>query len=138
MLNVPKIKKQYLFCVLLSLITLVSSAQNVKYFLDKNDQLTDSAKAASYMVVYAKTPTDTVYKMEQYSLENLLMVTGAFKDQALSIPHGQYAYYIINRETKNGSFSKANNYQDTTYRKPIDHFLDARGTFINGKMNGEW
>ncbi|TCC91676.1 hypothetical protein EZ428_07920 [Pedobacter frigiditerrae] len=113
-------------------------SQNLKYYLDKTDQVADSAKATSYIVVFAKTNSDTVYRMEQYSLENLLIVSGSFKDEALSIPHGKYVYYIISRETKKGSFSKANNYQDTTYNKPIGHYLDAKGEFLNGKMNGEW
>lgn len=130
--------KIFLLIVFISIWTNFSYAQNSKFFLDKDDQITDSVKAKSYMILYERKLTDTVYYMKQFSLENLLMVEGSFKDEALSVPHGIYSYYIIHRETKNGSFSKANNYQDTSYHKPLSHYLDARGLFINGKMNGEW
>jgi antitoxin component YwqK of YwqJK toxin-antitoxin module len=113
-------------------------SQNLKYYLDTKDQITDSTHAVSYMIVFEKTQKDTLFRMKQFSLENLLIIEGAFKDEALSIPHGEYIYYTIIRESSNGSFSKANNYKDTTYHKPIAHFIDARGKFVNGKMNGEW
>lgn len=127
-----------IFILLSILFVNLVFAQDTKLFLDKNEQVVDSTKASSYMMITAKSDADSVYRVRQFSFENLLILSGSFKDQTLSIPHGEYSYYQILREIGKGSFSKANNYTDTVYRKPEEHFLDARGSFFDGKMNGEW
>lgn len=131
--------KKLLILIFFGFLASKGFAQSKKFFLSKDDRITDSVKAKSYMLVFNKTESDSVYHMKQYSLEDLIIVSGSFKDDALSIPHGLYMYYQINREFKNGSFSKADNYkEDDSYKKPIAHYLSSKGKFLNGKMNGEW
>ncbi len=115
--------KKYALSLSLLFLSLISLAQNVKYFLDKDNQITDSANAKSFMIVFEKLPNDTLYQMKQFSLENLMLISGSFEDAALSIPHGTYYYYEI---------SKAPNDQ-----KP-KRYLDKSGSFFKGKMQGVW
>ena len=120
--------KKYALSLSLLWLSFNGLAQNVKYFLDKDNQITDSANARSFMIVFEKLPNDTVYQMKQFSLENLMLISGSFEDAALSIPHGTYYYYEISRAQQNGP----NN------QKPITRYLDKSGSFFKGKMQGVW
>jgi antitoxin component YwqK of YwqJK toxin-antitoxin module len=126
-------KRLFILFVLIFLFK-EGSAQNTTFYLDKNDQIIDSTKAVSFLIIANKAETDTIYQMRQFSLEKLLIVSGSFKDAALSVPHGTYYYYKIIRETPKGWVKGT----DTIYRKPISRHLEKTGLFLNGKMEGTW
>lgn len=129
-----------LFCCYF--LGLAQEKKEAKLFLDKQDQMTDSVNAKSYLIVHEKKEGDSVYRAEQYSMDSFLILKGGFADANLSVAHGEYSYYAIHRENKKGDWSlekiKNTNYVDTSYRHPVSHFLEKKGLFLNGKQNGRW
>lgn len=111
-----------------------SFGQNIKYFLDDQNDVCDSAKASAYMILYQKKESDSVFKMNEYTIDGLLLAKISFKDVNFSILHGQSEYY---KAVGNNSSELTGNI-DTTYHKPDESYLQTKGNYILGKKNGIW
>ena len=100
-------------------------------FFDAEDKVTaDSTKANSY-AIYGKVTGGNVYVFKKYDLDGYLMVTGSFKDDGLTIPHGKFVYY----DWINPYDSFTN--QETVARGK-ERYITLSGTFENGLREGLW
>lgn len=120
--------------LLLSLVYVSAFGQNKKYFLDVQNEICDSSKAASYMILFEKKQSDSVFKMNQFSIEDILLTSASFKDSALSIPHGKFEYYSLIRNNVSGRDVLKN----IIPVKPIGSFLESEGHYSSGKKSGIW
>lgn len=121
--------KFLLLSILLSLNLSVFAQLKPIYF--QGDNLTsDSTKATSYGV-YGKLTGDNLYALKIFDLENNLKVTGTYKDENLTIPHGAFVYYA--------DVNLFNNVNDETfYLKGKTRYITGKGSFQDGKQTGRW
>ncbi|HVW16283.1 MAG TPA: hypothetical protein VHB54_20795 [Mucilaginibacter sp.] len=94
-------------------------AQSTLIYLDKNFQpVTDSAQAATKVLLSKYAEDTTLWKASQYDMiNNQLMVEGVYKDAGMTVPNGPFKYYFNGAE---------------------QHILMHSGYFINGARYGEW
>lgn len=107
--------------------------QDKKYFLDSQNEICDSAKGSTYMILFEKKESDTVFRMNQYTIQDLLLAKASFKDSSLSIPHGCFEYYKV---LKNSSSQLTEN--NIANPKSGNSYLESKGNFNLGKRNGVW
>lgn len=100
-------------------------------FFDAEDKVTtDSTKAESY-AIYGKVTGDSIYIFKKYDLDGYLMVTGSFKDEGLTIPHGKFVYYDwIN------PYDSFTNHE--TVARGKERYITLSGNFKNGRREGRW
>ena len=100
-------------------------------FFDVKEQVTtDSTKANSY-AIYGRVTGENLWVFKKYDLNDYLTVSGAFKDEALQIPHGKFVYYdwinpydgFINQET---------------VAKGKERYIKLSGNFEDGLRQGQW
>jgi len=99
------------------------------YFLD-NQIISDSTKANAYGI-FGKLSTEELWVLKKYDLDNNLLFTGSYKDEKMTIPHGQFVYYedidFFNELNAEGFSVKGKS-----------RFVMVRGSYENGLMNGRW
>ncbi len=122
----------FLSIILFSALGLKAQVNTIFYAGDKVilDSTLASVYATSY-AVYGKLSNDSVYVYKKYDIENNLMLTGSFKDEALKIPHGKFTIYsdvYTFNETYNTSFEFSD--------KNI--FVSEEGEYQNGLNIGRW
>ncbi len=108
-----------------------SNGQVKSVFFDAKDIVTsDSTIAASYGI-YGKVSGSDVYVFKKYDLDGFLLVTGAFKDEALRIPQGKFVYYDWIDPYE--SFKN----QEAVARGK-ERYITLTGNFENGLREGQW
>ena len=105
-----------LFCLVFCVYT--SHAQKTVIYYDANlTPVTDSALAASKVILSKYADDTTLWAATQYTIAGQLMVEGVYKDRELATPDGQFKYY---------------------YNDAYNHYLKRSGVFFNGMKNGQW
>jgi antitoxin component YwqK of YwqJK toxin-antitoxin module len=113
--------KKILFLFLF--ITAVHSfAQTKKVFLSEDGSTVDSSKAVFYLLI--KQISDTSWTANQYSMDDLIITEGTYKDESLQIPHGKFFYYNKRPKTKQQQGSV--------------NYVQTIGEFKNGLREGQW
>ena len=122
--------KPFLVFLFTLIFYFTASAQVKPIYFIGDSITTDKTKATSYGVS-GKLSTDTVYRLKMYDLYDNLMQTGSYKDENLTIPHGNFLIY--------GDIDEFNYEQETTfYVKDKDRFLAEQGDYFDGKKRGRW
>lgn len=118
--------------MLFSIIGLKAQVKTI-YFLGEKVMLdtTLASSLATSFAVYGKLSNDSLYSFKRYDILNNLMVTGSFKDEALSIPHGKFIFYS-DVETFNDTHNTAFPYTDKNI------FISEEGQYENGLSIGKW
>ena len=96
--------------------------------------MTDTTLASTYatsFAIYGKLSNDSIYVYKRYDIYNNLMITGSFKDEDLSIPHGKFTFYS-DVETFNET-----NYSSFPYTDK-NIFVAEVGTYEDGLSVGRW
>jgi hypothetical protein len=100
-------------------------------FFDAKDKITtDSTKANSY-AIYGKVTGDSLLAFKKYDLDGYLLVSGTFKDEALTIPQGKFVYY--DWIDPNDNFRNME-----TVARGKERFIVLSGNFENGLRQGQW
>lgn len=121
-----------LFIFLVFGFGLQAQVKTVYYFGD--EVITDSALVKSFatsFAVYGKLSNDSVYTYKRYDIYNSLISIGAFKDEALKIPHGKFKHYLTVDQ-----FNEL--YNSAFYTEDHASFLYEEGQFIDGLSTGRW
>jgi antitoxin component YwqK of YwqJK toxin-antitoxin module len=103
-------------------------SQEKKLYLTADGKFkNDSLNAFSYVLI--QKIDDTTYMISQYSLKEVILTKGYYKDSTAKIPNGKF-YYYKERYIKqvNSALSEA---------KP-DVYIEYLGHFKNGKKTGKW
>lgn len=109
--------KKYIYLLAFLMISHQLFAQTKKVYVTKSGSYTaNSDKAVSYLLVQ-QLNGDSAYMARQYNMNNTLMVKGTYKDAALTIPNGKFAYYTADEASS---------------------YLSTVGYYINGKRTGNW
>lgn len=127
-------KRNLIVLILLFFSTLALKAQvKTVYYLGEKVMLdtTLASSLATSFAVYGKLSNDSLYVFKRYDILNNLMITGSFKDEALSIPHGKFTYYS-DVETFNDTHNSVFPYTDKNI------FISEEGQYENGLSTGRW
>ncbi|WP_199138648.1 toxin-antitoxin system YwqK family antitoxin [Pedobacter sp. ASV12] len=121
--------KKYLIFSVLCMLGLTVVAQKPIYFV--GDGVTsDAARATSYGI-YGKLSTEDVWILKRYDLYDNLMQTGSYKDENLTIPHGQFVFYM--------DLAYFNMLGKENFKlKNKTRFKYQEGSFVDGLEQGTW
>ena len=123
--------KKILVLLVLLLSAGVGMAQVKTVYFNMDDEVvTDSTEAISYALV-GRVTGDSVYTVKKFDADGYMMMTGAYKDDAFKVPHGDFVYYDWVEV-----LSPLGNYVVPQGGK--ERFINVRGTFRNGLREGRW
>jgi hypothetical protein len=113
-----------------SIIFFCAQAQVKPIYFNGNRIISDANKATSYGV-YGKLSNEDLWVLKRYDLYDNLMLSGTYKDEQLSTPHGKFIFY-------NSIFEY--NYQNyTNFKNPsTDRYISQQGEYVNGLEDGKW
>lgn len=122
-------KKYFLFAVGV-LFFQISFAQVKPIYFIGDSITTDKTQATAYGVS-GKLSTDSLYVLKMYDMNDDLLQTGYYKDEALTMPHGKFLIY--------GEINTFNIENETDFSlKNTYRFLAEQGSYVNGKKTGRW
>lgn len=123
--------KKILVLLVLLLSAGVGLAQVKTVYFNMDDEVvTDSTEAISYALV-GRVTGDSVYTVKKFDADGYMMMTGAYKDEAFKVPHGDFVYYDWVEV-----LSPLGNYVVPQGGK--ERFINVRGTFREGLREGRW
>jgi len=126
------IKKLLLIALLTITIghKLYAQAPFMFYITETGNHTDNKALAASYAVV-EKLPGDSVWSVKQFNMRDIILTSGFFKDQNMSIPTGKFIYY------HKVDFSPDINYGASGVIDTLNH-IQTTGYFVDGEKSGVW
>lgn len=117
--------------ILFVLFSLSAKSQIKTVFFDAKEKVTaDSTQAYSYGI-YGKVTGGDLWVFKKYDIDGNLMVTGAFKNDSLTVPQGKFVYYDWIDPNK----SYAN---ESVLQKGKERYVVLSGNFENGSRQGRW
>ncbi|WP_316790083.1 hypothetical protein [Pedobacter frigoris] len=87
--------KKLSFLLIINILSISSHAQTFKSFLDKLGNRTDSVHAVFYIL--QKIQPDSLWNVQQFDLNDSLVMIGTYKDAAAQVRHGRFAYFSIQK-----------------------------------------
>lgn len=130
--------KLLLTCALFVSAMSFSYAQpaHVIYLKPDGSKTLHSDSANSY-IMFGRAENDSLWFMRQYSMDNMIMTSGYYADEAMSIPHGKFTYY----QYYNGGARVKYDFEKRKYdtiKYGASNYVSKSGFYINGKRNGKW
>ena len=99
--------------------------------LDGKDRITPDSSLAVTYAVFGKLAGDTVYTFKKFDFTGVLLASGSFKDDSLSVPHGKFVYYDW--------ITPENNTVNTGFEiNGRERYVQLTGAFIDGNKTGRW
>ena len=122
--------------ICLSTVSSLFSQSHVIYIKPDGSKTANSDSANSY-IIYQRDTVDSVWFMQQYDMGHIIMTSGYYADEAMSIPHGKFIYYQYYdaRKLVNYDFDKRR-YDTTNF--DAGNIVSSTGYYVNGKRNGKW
>lgn len=122
--------KKYLLFFMVGICSLAAKAQLKPVYFYGDAVTQDATKATSYGV-YGKLSTEDLWVLKRYDLEDNLLQTGSYKDEVLTIPHGQFVFYMdLNYFNMIG--------KENFKLKNKTRFKYQEGSFVDGLEQGKW
>lgn len=119
-----------LLLALVQLSSLKTFAQAKSIYFDGNRITTNAERATSYGV-YGKLSGQNLWVLKRYDLYDNLMLSGTYKDEQLSKPHGKFTFY--------GSIADYNYQNFSNFKNPnTDRYITQEGQYVDGKEEGRW
>ncbi|ASU34474.1 hypothetical protein MuYL_2587 [Mucilaginibacter xinganensis] len=87
--------------------------------------------------MYEPTANDSLWFMQQFSMDHIIMTSGYYADKAMTIPHGKFTYYRYSNGFKHVKYDfEKRKYDTTTF--DAGNYVSKTGYFVNGKRTGKW
>ncbi|WP_113638935.1 toxin-antitoxin system YwqK family antitoxin [Nubsella zeaxanthinifaciens] len=116
--------------ILLCSPCLKTFAQPKSIYFDGNRITTNAERATSYGV-YGKLSGQDLWVLKRYDLYDNLMLSGSYKDEQLSKPHGKFIFY--------GSIADYNYQNFSNFKNPkTDRYITQQGEYVDGMEEGQW
>jgi hypothetical protein len=123
-------KRLFLLLVLFAIYSAGNAQIRTVYFNEEDQVVQDSTEAVSYALM-GKVMGDSVYTVKKFDDEGYMMMTGAYKDDSLKVPHGNFVYYDwVDVVSPLGNEIAPPNGKE--------RFISLKGTFRNGLREGIW
>jgi antitoxin component YwqK of YwqJK toxin-antitoxin module len=127
------------FTFLLLLMTTISIAQVNKIYITENGLKTQDPFRAKFYILSQKLPNDSAWYTRVYDMMDVLMVTGTYKNEELTIQHGMFTFYKLQKPNESilYKYNILLHHMDTISTK-AQNFVFKKGFFINGAKTGKW
>lgn len=113
-----------------------SQSKHVIYLKPDGSKTTNADSANSY-IMYEPVANDSLWFMQQFSMDHIIMTSGYYADDAMSVPHGKFTYYQYYNGGGRISYDFERRKYDTTIFK-ASNYVSKTGYYVNGKRNGKW
>lgn len=116
--------------ILLFAATLQAFSQAKPIYFNGNRITTNADQATSYGV-YGKLSGEDIWVLKRFDLYDNLMLSGSYKDELLTKPHGKFTFY--------SSIYDYNYENFTNFKNPkTDRYTSQQGEFVDGLEEGKW
>lgn len=122
--------KKYLIFLMALMLGLTVQAQLRPIYFNGDNATLDPTNATSYGV-FGKLSTENLWVLKRYDLKDNLMQTGSYKDPELTIPHGQFVFYM---DVDYFNLISKENFK----LKGKTRFTYQQGAFSDGVEQGRW
>ncbi len=123
-------KRIKLILLLVLICTSSIYAQTKPIYFDDNGVVASPQSATAYGV-FGKLSDQELWVLKKFDFNDNLMVTGSYKDELLSVPHGKFVFYNSIED-----FNYINNGNYNTSK--TDRYVSQQGAFVNGMTEGIW
>ncbi|MGN6397105.1 MAG: toxin-antitoxin system YwqK family antitoxin [Mucilaginibacter sp.] len=129
-----KLLSTFTLCVLAATCSFSQSAHTI-YLKPDGSKTTHSDSANSY-IMYGKE-NDSLWFMRQYGMDNMIMTSGYYADEAMLIPHGKFTYYQYHGDLASINYDFEKRRYDTV-KYNASNYIAKIGYYVNGKRQGKW
>lgn len=113
-----------------------SQSSHVIYLKSDGSKTTNADSADSY-IMYERAANDSLWLLQQFGMNHMIMTSGYYADEAMSIPHGKFTYYQYFNGGKRVKYDFERHRYDTISIDAVN-YISKTGYFVNGKRNGRW
>jgi len=126
-------------CFILFIIAMTAIkgfAQVSKIYITPNNRYSDDGNNAVSYILVKKTP-DSLYFVQQFDMQDSIMMEATYKDKQLSVQQGEYKLYRFEKPVQKVRFDYVTKRLDTI-RTPDKNYLSTKGYYANGIKEGQW
>lgn len=124
---------KYFYLILFNLIASPSFAQIQRIYLRKDGVSSSDPKKSNSYIIIQKLDGDSAYLVNQYNMNDTIIMRGTYKDKSLEIPNGKFTYYNKRNGATIEKMDLINYYVTDT-----NNYIQTVGFFSNGKKVGTW
>ena len=84
---------KYKLLIFLCCCTFLQAFSQAKPIYFNGNRITTDAERATSYGVYGKLSGENLWTLKRYDLYDNLMLSGSYKDEQLTIPHGKFIFY---------------------------------------------
>lgn len=122
---------KFITLILFVLCSFSAQSQIRTVYFDANDKVTTDSTIAYSYGIYGKITGQDLWMFKKYDIDGVLMVTGAFMDDLLTLPQGKFVYY----DWVDPNVDYAN---QTVIDQGKQRYMRVSGNFVNGLRDGQW
>lgn len=127
--TIPFLKMLLLVALFLMPCTKLFAQAKSIYF--SGNRITTNAEQATSYGVFGKLAGQELWVLKRYDLYDNLMLSGSYKDELLSKPHGKFTFY--------GSISDYNYQNFSGFKNSnTDRYITQQGEYVDGLEEGRW
>jgi len=117
--------------ILLVVATVFQAFSQAKPIYFNGNRVTSNADQATSYGVYGKLSGEDLWVLKRFDLYDNLMLSGSYKDEQLTKPHGKFIFY--------SSIYDYNYENFTNFKNPkTDRYTSQQGEFVDGLEEGKW
>ncbi|RYF24598.1 MAG: hypothetical protein EOO42_05480 [Flavobacteriales bacterium] len=117
--------------ILLVVATVFQAFSQAKPIYFNGNRITTNADQATSYGVYGKLSGEDLWVLKRFDLYDNLMLSGSYKDELLTKPHGKFIFY--------GSIYDYNYENFTNFKNSkTDRYTSQQGEFVDGLEEGKW
>lgn len=119
------------FTIILMLFGAFNALSQTTPIYFNSDGVTNDAKSATSYGVYGKLSDQNLWVLKKFDFDDNLLVSGSYKDELLTQPHGKFVFYNNITEYNNRNFKNF-------YDRWKDRYISQAGEYVDGLANGVW
>jgi len=122
---------KYKLLIFLCCCTFLQAFSQAKPIYFNGNRITTDAERATSYGVYGKLSGENLWTLKRYDLYDNLMLSGSYKDEQLTVPHGKFIFY--------GSIFDYNDENFTNFKNAkTDRYISQEGSYVDGLEEGKW
>lgn len=114
--------------IIFSYLSAVAQQEGRVYFTSSGEKTNHPEIAVSYAII-VHLPEDSIWSVKEYDMNNVILSSGYYRDEQMTVPHGKFIYY----EQKSASLQN-----DTSLFDKITSVVRLTGYYVEGVKTGIW
>lgn len=117
--------------ILIMVTTVFQAFSQAKPIYFNGNRITSNADQATSYGVYGKLSEQDLWVLKRFDLYDNLMLSGSYKNEDLTKPHGKFTFYSSIFDYNQDNF--------TNFKNPkTDRYISQQGEFVDGVEQGKW